>query len=208
MKKTTRIVIKAATRFAVKTAKGAAVRYAARTAKEYAAGTADKIREKGLAERKAHVLHEDIVLRTVTESDRDAVIDLMRAFYSSDATFTEASDEIFNNDITACVTDNPFLEGFVFETDTAVLGYAMIAHSFSVEFGRPCLWIEDLYLREEARGLGLASRFFEFITAEYPDALLRLEAEQGNVHAMEVYRRKGFKEIPYAEMYRDNTDEQ
>ena len=83
-----------------------------------------------------------------------------------------------------------------------ILGYAMIAHSFSTEYGRPCIWIEDLYLLEEARGNGFASQFFEFLTEKYSDHILRLESENENEHAMEVYKRKGFSEMPYVEMYR------
>ena len=84
-----------------------------------------------------------------------------------------------------------------------LLGYAMIAHSFSTEYGKRCIWIEDLYLKEEARGLGLASAFLEFIKKQYPDALHRLEAEYENEHAMEVYKHNGFTELPYVEMVRE-----
>ena len=84
-----------------------------------------------------------------------------------------------------------------------LLGYAMIAHSFSTEYGKRCIWIEDLYLKEEARGLGLASAFLEYIRKEYPDALHRLESEHDNEHAMEVYKHKGFTELPYVEMIRE-----
>ena len=43
----------------------------------------------------------------------------------------------------------------------------------------------------------------EFLKSEYPDALHRLEAEHENGHAMEIYKRKGFGELPYVEMVRN-----
>lgn len=150
-------------------------------------------------------------IRSMTEEDRMAVLEMMRIFYASEATFTNGSDEIFNNDITACVSDSPFAEGFVFvfpesvENDRSqekILGYAMLAHSFSTEFGKNCVWIEDIYFMEEARGCGLASQFFDLVEERYPDSVNRLEAEYENIHAMEVYRRKGFSELPYVEMIR------
>ncbi len=144
-----------------------------------------------------------IVLRSITEADRAAVTELMRAFYSSDAVLTNGSEEIFDNDINACVSDAPYLEGYVFTNAEEIVGYAMIAHSFSTEYGKPCIWIEDIYLREEARGLGLASKFFEFLKSEYPDALHRLEAERSNNQAMEFYKRRDFSEMPYVELFRD-----
>lgn len=146
-------------------------------------------------------------LRSMRESDRKEVLEMMREFYSSEATLTNGSDKIFNKDISECLSGSPFLEGFVFayrEKDSSLWGYAMIAHSFSTEFGRPCIWIEDLYLREEARGLGLASFFLGSLEESYPDTLLRLEAEYENEHAMSVYKGNGFREFPYVEMIRDN----
>lgn len=143
-------------------------------------------------------------LRHMEDRDRTQVLEMMRVFYTSEAVMTNGSEEIFNNDISECVSDSPFAEGFVF-TDTDdkhLLGYAMLAHSFSTEYGIHCVWIEDIYLREEARGKGLASEFFDHVRSAYPEALHRLEAEHENLHAVEVYKSQGFEEMPYTELYR------
>ena len=143
-------------------------------------------------------------LRHMEERDRAQVLDMMRVFYSSEAVLTNGSEEIFSSDISECLSDSPFAEGFVF-TDADgehLLGYAMLAHSFSTEYGMHCVWIEDVYLKEEARGKGLASEFFDHINAVYPDALHRLETEPENLYALEVYKSKGFSEMPYTELYR------
>jgi ribosomal protein S18 acetylase RimI-like enzyme len=76
----------------------------------------------------------------------------------------------------------------------------MIAKSFSTEFGRPCVWIEDLYLQPEYRGQGVGSRFFELLEERYPGTILRLEVEEENHRAVTVYRKNGFEELPYMEM--------
>ena len=57
----------------------------------------------------------------------------------------------------------------------------MIAKSLSTEFGKPCIWIEDLYIKSEYRCLGIGSHFFKFIEEKYPTAILRLEVEAENV---------------------------
>ena len=202
MKKTTKIVLKAATKFAVRTAKDAAVRHAAKATKEIARDLVSNNTNKN-PKYDESAAESEVVLRSMTEADRAAVTELMRAFYSSDAVLTNGSEEIFNKDIDACVSDNPYLEGYVFTKTDAILGYAMIAHSFSTEYGKPCIWIEDIYLREEARGLGLASKFFEFLKSEYPDALHRLESERSNLRAMYLYKREDFSEMPYVELFRN-----
>ena len=92
------------------------------------------------------------------------------------------------------------MEGCVFEADGAICGYAMIAKSFSTEFGKPCVWIEDLYLEEEYRGKGLGSAFFGFIEEKYPDSMFRLEVEAENEAALRLYKKRGYDTLPYMEM--------
>ena len=142
-------------------------------------------------------------IRKMEEKDRSAVKAMMRAFYASPAVLSNGSEMIFDADIDHCVGASPYLEGFVFEEDDTILGYAMIARSFSTEFGKKCLWIEDLYLREEYRGHGIGSRFFDHIAALYPDCVQRLEVEAENKKAIRVYRKNGFDILPYLEMKKE-----
>lgn len=128
------------------------------------------------------------------------VIDMMRTFYASPAVLTNGSEEIFQNDVENCVNDCPYLEGFVFIEGEKVLGYAMIAKSFSTEYGKPCIWIEDIYVKSEYRGKGIGSQFFAFVEEKYPHALLRLEVEEENERAVHVYKKNGFEVMPYMEM--------
>ena len=132
------------------------------------------------------------------------VVEMMRVFYASPAVLSNGSEEIFQNNVENCVNDNPYLEGYVFvenrETNKSVVGYAMVAKSFSTEFGKPCMWIEDLYLKPNYRGNGIGTQFFSFIEKKYPNALLRLEVEVENERAIHVYKKCGFKELPYLEM--------
>ena len=220
MKKVTKIILKKGIKLAARQAGKSAKDFAVNTAKEAALVYIHAATDQDLAGRP---------FRKIKRRDRDAVLGMMKDFYSSAAVLSNGSEEIFNNDIDACISENPYLEGFVFvqkcsaeapETDDSgddvkdeaaheteavkekLLGYAMIAHSFSTEYGMPCIWIEDLYLIKEARGMGLASQFLEFLSEKYADHILRLESENENEHAMEVYKRKGFSEMPYVEMYR------
>ena len=139
-------------------------------------------------------------IRLMTREDAQQVIDMMRVFYASPAVLSNGSEEIFRNDVENCVNDSPYLEGYIIEDGQKILGYGMIAKSFSTEFGKPCMWIEDLYLKEEARGLGLGSKFLNFIAEKYPEAILRLEVEEENERAIKTYRKCGFEVLPYMEM--------
>ena len=140
------------------------------------------------------------MIRLMNREDKAAVLDMMRVFYASDAVLSNGSEEIFMSDIENCVNDSPYLEGYIFEENGEIQGYAMIAKSFSTEFGKPCIWIEDLYVKEPYRGMGLGSGFLKFIVDKYPGCLFRLEAEQENARAIKVYEKCGFEVLPYLEL--------
>ena len=139
-------------------------------------------------------------IRRMENRDREAVKDMMRVFYDSDAVLSNGSDEIFSADIEACVEDCPYLDGYVFECDGQLAGYGMVARSFSTEFGKPCAWIEDIYLKPEFRGKGIAKQFFEMLFSTYKNSIFRLEVEMENKNAFDFYTRRGFEVIPYTEM--------
>ena len=139
-------------------------------------------------------------IRKMTASDKAAVMDMMRIFYASPAVHTNGSDDIFSADVDACVGDSPYAEGYVFEKEGSLVGYSMLAKSFSTEFGKPCIWIEDIYFLPEHRGKGYGKKFFEFLDKTFTEVLFRLEAEEENENAVALYRKCGFEVMPYLEM--------
>ena len=142
--------------------------------------------------------------RKIKREDKEIIFSMMKTCYSSDAVYTNGSDEIFSKDIENCLNENPYLDGYVFENDGVIIGYAMLAKSFSTEFGKPCIWIEDLYLLQEYRGQHIVPNFIEHIKKKYCDCVLRLEVEKENKHACYVYKKLGFEELPYCEMKFEN----
>lgn len=140
------------------------------------------------------------IIRKMIRDDKQSIIDMMRVFYASPAVHSNGSEEIFEADVENCVNDSPYLEGYVFEEDGEIQGYSMLAKSFATEFGKPCIWIEDLYMKPEYRGSGIGSKFFEFLEQNYTDCIFRLEVEEENERAIHVYEKTGFTFLPYMEM--------
>lgn len=128
------------------------------------------------------------------------VLEMMSVFYASEAVHTNGSAEIFEADFENCIGNSPYIDGFVFTQAEKILGYAMIAHSFSTEYGKECIWFEDLYLKPEFRGFGIIPKFFNFIETEYKNTIFRLEVEKENEHAVHVYKKHKFSDLPYHEM--------
>ncbi len=139
-------------------------------------------------------------IRKMQSSDKAEVIDMMRVFYASDAVYTNGSQEIFENDVDTCLSDSPYLEGYIFESGGDTVGYAMVAKSYSTEFGKPCIWLEDLYVKDGFRKRGICTSFFKFIEKKYEGAIFRLEVERENTRAISVYTKNGFDTLPYVEM--------
>lgn len=141
-------------------------------------------------------------IEKMTLEDKSTVKVMMRDFYSSEAVLSNGSEEIFDYDVEECAGDSPYAEGYVFKNNDMTLGYAMLAKSYSTEFGRRCIWIEDIYIKSKYRGEGIGRAFFEMLFSKYPEAVFRLEAEKENTAAMAVYEKCGFDVLPYVEMLR------
>ena len=139
-------------------------------------------------------------IRIMTIDDKEEIINMMRVFYTSPAVLSDGTEEIYANDVDNCVGDCPFVEGYIFQDGESIQGYGMVAKSFSTEFGKPCIWIEDLYVKDKYRGLGIGSKFLKFVEEKYLDAILRLEVEEDNATAIKVYQKCGFERLPYMEM--------
>ena len=144
------------------------------------------------------------MIRLMKEQDKNEVIEMMTVFYASEAVSTNGSREIFESDFNNCINSCPYLEGYVFEENDNICGYAMVAKSFSTEFGKPCIWIEDLYIKEEYRHKKLGSLFFDFLKENYKNTIQRLEVDKHNVFAIKAYKKNNFEEVDYLQFVRKN----
>ena len=142
-------------------------------------------------------------IRKMTLGDAEEVKEMMRVFYASEAVMTNGSEEIFESDVRACLAEGVPLEGLIFDDGGKTAGYAMLAGGFSTEFGKPCLWVEDLYIKPEHRRKGIGRAFFEYVDKNYRGHIVRLEAERENLPAVKLYKSCGFEELPYLELKKE-----
>ena len=87
----------------------------------------DKVRDILHKELESRNTNMNTTIRAMTPADKDSVMEMMRVFYNSPAVLSNGSDEIFARDIEGCISDNPYVEGYMFEQDGAVQGYGMAA---------------------------------------------------------------------------------
>lgn len=145
------------------------------------------------------------MIRSMTAQDTAEVCAMMRVFYDSPAVLHKAPDSILLRDIQDCVGECPFIEGYVFEEAGQIAGYAMAAKSYSTEYGGICIWIEDIYIKPAFRGMGIGKAFFAHLEAQYRGKAVRfrLEAEDENLNAIQLYTKQGYRKLPYVQMTKE-----
>jgi GNAT superfamily N-acetyltransferase len=111
-----------------------------------------------------------LAIRPATPADLPLVAELIRALaeyekLAGEVRFDEAvlGEKLFGQ--------RPFAEVLIGEVDGEPMGFALFFHNFSTFEGRPGIYLEDLFVRPEARGEGLG----QVLLAE----LARIAVERG-----------------------------
>lgn len=147
-----------------------------------------------------------MTIREMQSTDRAEVFAMMRTFYDSPALLTKVPDDVLRRNISTCISNSPYLEGFVFEHNQQTIGYGMVATSYSTERGGLCVWLEDIYIKPAFRGRGYGSTFFAFVEQRFAGMAVRyrLEAARDNTVALQFYGKMGYSETEYCAMIKEN----
>ena len=81
------------------------------------------------------LMKNNFFYRKFQKEDKTEILSMMKTFYSSNCVQTNGSEEIFEKDFETCLKTE-FLDGYVFIIDEKIIGYSMIAKSFSTEFAK------------------------------------------------------------------------
>ena len=144
-------------------------------------------------------------IRKMTAGDQQVVLDMMVTFYDSDAVLGHPDAAVLRKGVSDCVADSPYVEGFVFEVDGIIAGYGMTAIGYATEAGGICVHIEDIFVLPRFRGQGIGTAFLAFVEDRYKGKAVRyrLEVEPDNLGADRAYRRCGYRELGYRQLYKD-----
>ena len=111
----------------------------------------------------------------------------------------------FRHTFEACVSGNPYTEGFLLEVDGQPAGYILVSHTWSNEVGGMVALLEELYFTPEFRGKGLGTQALEWFREQYASARrLRLEVNRENEGAIRLYQRKGYHFLEYLQMVEEH----
>ena len=103
----------------------------------------------------------------------------------------------------------PFAEGLIGEIDGTPQGFALFFHNFSTFEGRPGIYLEDLFVRPDARGSGLGKALLGKLAAlavERDCARLEWSVLDWNTPAIDFYKALGARPMDEWTVYRVDGD--
>lgn len=144
-------------------------------------------------------------MRKITSADKELYLFLADEFYHSEAVLHPIPLKNIENTFNEMITSDTYAIGYILEFDGKDAGYALLAKTFSQESGGYAIWLEELYVLPEFRGKGIGSDFIKFLSSEFEENIsrIRLEVEEDNFGAIELYKRLGFAPLEYKQMVKD-----
>ena len=124
----------------------------------------------------------------ISISDIENIIQLMGEFYRIDnyPFDIEISRELFNQ----FLTDENLGKAWLILHKNEIVGYVILTYVFSFEYQGKIAFLDELYIRENARGKGIGKETIAFIQQEAAKLSLKiiyLEVETHNDAAQKLY---------------------
>jgi ribosomal protein S18 acetylase RimI-like enzyme len=134
----------------------------------------------------------EVIVRSAEPKDVDAVIVLMRCLAEHEglSEYFELTADALHQ---CCFDQPPRLDLIVAEAEGEIVGYATCLLQFSPWMARDYLFLDDLYVSDAARNLGIGSRLMRHVgaLALKRGVEVRWHVEHANVGAQTFYRALG-----------------
>ncbi|WP_421852137.1 GNAT family N-acetyltransferase [Novosphingobium sp.] len=132
-------------------------------------------------------------IRSATPQDLPLIADLIRALadYEKLADAVRFDDAVLGAKLFGA---RPYAEVIIGELDGTAQGFALFFHNFSTFEGKPGIYLEDLFVRPEARGSGLGKALLARLAAlavERDCARLEWSVLDWNEPAIGFYKKLG-----------------
>lgn len=132
-------------------------------------------------------------IRPATPGDIPLILDLIRALaaYEHEPDAVAATEEDLLHD---GFGPHPYYFCLIAEQDGEGVGFALYFYNYSTWLGRPGLYLEDIFVQPQFRGLGIGRALLERVATEAVEkGCLRLQWEvlDWNTPAVEFYRAMG-----------------
>ena len=134
-----------------------------------------------------------ITFKTLEISDIDIITVMMEDFYAIDnyPIEAQATKKMFQE----FISNENFGKAWLIYADNKIAGYVILTYIFSFEYGGKIAFVDELFIKQSARGKGIGKETIQFVQQESPKLslkLLYLEVENHNENAQKLYLAQDF----------------
>ena len=142
--------------------------------------------------------------RPINQNDKSDFIKFADEFYHSSAVDHTIPKSHHENTFCELMKSNTYALAYIIEYNQKSVGYALLSKTYSNEAGGIVIWIEELFILSEYRGLGLGKYALNCIGSLFNDVKrFRLEITPTNEKAKKLYQLEGFEILDYRQMFKD-----
>lgn len=136
-----------------------------------------------------------ITYRRFTLKDIPEIMLMMAGLYTDDPTNKQMSGTKFRSTITELSEHPDKGTILIMEAKGKIVGYSVIVHFWSNEWGGNVEMIDELFVKADYRGQQIATDFITYLRNNHFNGAvaLQLEVTHRNVKARALYERLGFK---------------
>ena len=127
-------------------------------------------------------------------TDISTITQMMQDFYAIDnyPMDVEVAKELFQE----FISNENLGKSWLIYSENEIVGYIILTFIFSFEYGGKIAFVDELFIKETARGKGIGKEAIQFIQREVPKLslkLLYLEVEPHNENAQKLYLAHDFE---------------
>lgn len=148
------------------------------------------------------------MLRKIEEKDRQLFLQYMHEFYNSSAVTGKIDPKNYEMTFNFIVKGDMYVDGYMIEFDGQTIGYLLLSKTYSNEEGGYVTWVEEVYINDKYQGKGYGEITMKDIYQQFKDEtkVFRLEVSPENKAIIDFYKRHGYEERVYLQMYHPNEE--
>ena len=127
-------------------------------------------------------------------TDIEVITQMMQDFYAIDNYPMDV--EVAKNLFHEFISNENLGKSWLIYSENEIVGYIILTFIFSFEYGGKIAFVDELFIKETARGKGIGKEAIQFIQREVPKLslnLLYLEVEPHNENAQKLYLAHDFE---------------
>ena len=127
-------------------------------------------------------------------TDISTITQMMQDFYAIDNYPMDV--EVTKNLFRKFISNEHLGKSWMIYSENEIVGYIILTFIFSFEYGGKIAFVDELFIKETARGKGIGKEAIQFIQKEVPKLslkLLYLEVEPHNENAQKLYLAHDFE---------------